>query len=316
MKINDKAQVACFNFLIAFFLFLTLSCRELVQNDFPEYSSSPTVNSILVHGEPITVNLSMAGKLDSLPLPAINNARIELFIDGKFSEELKKSGEGTYTSSIIVEHSKTYTCKVNIPDEDTIVCKQTLYEPNPILKIEHMNIAGRDEEGTTFPAIKITFPNKTGEQRYFEVFIKYFIKHSAWKDEEGYVEQRSARLQTITDPVLLNEGLPIALFSNEIIKDSVYTMTLNYSNGCAGSNNGGPWRTCLYPLVIELRSVTYDYYRYKKQYYLYEQGTWADGLTNTSAPSPLYSNIENGYGIFAGYSVFATDTITPEPYEE
>jgi len=300
---------------IAALLFILTSCRELVSDSFSEYPPSPTINSILVARKAIKVNLSTAGKLDSLSLPAINNAEIKLFVDGKFSEALKKSGEGNYTSSIVVEPSKTYTCKVIIPDEDTILCSQTLPEPNPIIKIEHINIAGRDEEGTTYPAVKFTFKNDISKRKFYEVNIKYFIKHSAWKDKEGYMEERSVQISTITDPVLLNEGLPILLFSNELIQDSVYSMTLNYFTG-QSSSSGGSYRTTLFPFVVELRSVTYDYYRYKKQYYLYEQGIWADGLTNTTAPSPLYSNIENGYGIFAGYSVFATDTITPEPYED
>jgi hypothetical protein len=315
MKITSKTPISNYHLIFLFFLFITLSCRELVTDKFPDYSSSPTVNSILVAGKSITINLSMAGKLDSLPLPAIINAEIELFIDGKFFEDLKKSGEGNYMSSIVVEPLKTYTCKVIIPDEDTIVCNQTLPEPNPIIKIEHMNIAGRDQEGTTYPAVKLTFKNDLSVQRYYEVSIRFFVKHHSWGDEEEYLESRFVQIPTITDPVLLNEGLSIMLFSNELIQDSSYTMILNYSTG-QSSSSGGSYRTTLFPFVVELHSVTSDYYHYKKQYYLYEQGTWADGLTNTTAPSPLFSNIENGYGIFAGYSVFATDTITPEPYED
>lgn len=297
-------------------LIILLSCRELVTDDFPEYDSSPTVNSILVQGEPIKVNLSMAGKLDSLPISTIDNAIVELWVEGKFLENLENTGNGFYNSTDIAEPSKNYTCKVIIPGEDTIVCSQNLPVPSPILKVEHINITGRDEEGTNYPAIKLTFKNDLSGQRYYEVNVKYFVKYSAWRDEEGYVEQRSVFLQTITDPVILNEGLPIALFSNEIIRDSTYTLTLNYTTGQAGSMNGGPYRTTLFPLMIELRSVTCDYYRYKKQYYLYESGRTADGLLNPVTASPLYSNIENGNGIFAGYSVFATDTITPVPYED
>jgi hypothetical protein len=296
---------------------LSLSgCRTLVSDDFPDFETAPTVNSILVEGEPMSVLVSTTGKIDSLPLSAVNNAMIDLYIDGKFGEQLENTGSGTYASKAIIEAGKEYRCKVIIPNRDTIVCSQTLPEASPILKIEHINIAGRDEEGTTYPAIKLTFKNNTSERSYFEVNIKYFIKHSAWKDEEGFVEQRSVHILSITDPIILNEGLPIALFSNEIIQDSAHTMTLNYFNGSTSSRNGGPYRTTLFPLVVELRSVTYDYYRYQKQYYLYNNGLWADGLVSTMTASPLYSNIENGNGIFAGYSVFATDTITPEPYED
>jgi hypothetical protein len=301
---------------IAIFIALSFgACRSLVSDVFPDFETVPAVNSFLVEGEPLSVLVSMTGKIDSLPLPVVNDAIIDLYIDGEFGGQLENTGSGNYTSNTIIRKGKEYRCRITIPNRDTIVCKQTLPEPNPIIKIQHINIAGRNQEGTTYPAIKFTFKNDITERRYYEVDIKCFIKHPAWKYEDEYMETLSANILTITDPVLLNEGLPIALFSNEIIDDSVYTMTLNYSGGGSSSQNGGPWRTNLHPLIIELRSVTYDYYRYKKQYYLYNEGRWADGLTNTNPPSPLYSNIENGYGIFAGYSVFFSDTITPEPYD-
>jgi hypothetical protein len=276
------------------------SCKTLVTDDFPDFKSVPTVNSILVAGKPLAIEVSLTGGLDSLPLTTVNNATIDLYIDGVFTEQLGYIKYGTYTSTAIVEVGKEYKCKVIFPDQDTIVCSQTLPKPSPILKVEHINIAGRDEEGTTYPAVKLTFSNDLSERRYYEVVIRYF---------QGAVD-----ILNITDPVLLNEGLPIALFSNELIQGSIYTMTLNYTNGEAGSSNGGPFRTTLYPIVVELRSVSYDYYRYKKQYYLYTEGKNVE-ITKSMTASPLYSNIENGYGIFAGYSVFATDTITPEPYE-
>jgi hypothetical protein len=277
------------------------SCKTLVTDEFPDFKSVPTVNSILVEGKPLSVEVSLTGGLDSLPLSIVTNATIDLYINGKFSEQLDYTEDRNYTSTAIVEAGKEYKCKVVIPGRDTIVCSQTLPKPSPILNVEHINIAGRDDEGTTYPAIKLTFSNDPSERRYYEVFIRYF--------------QGAITIHTIIDPVILNEGLPIALFSNELIQDSIYTMTLNYTNGQSSSSNGGPFRTTLFPIVVELRSVSYDYYRYKKQYYLYAEGKDA-GITESMTASPLYSNIESGYGIFAGYSVFATDTITPEPYEK
>jgi hypothetical protein len=314
---NSNKLSATTLFIIIIVLFT--SCRELVTSEFPDYESLPVVNSILEQGKPITVHLSLAGGLDSLPLPTIENASVELFVDGQFTENLEPKGQGWYISSTLVVPLKEYKCKVIVPGEDTIVCSQTLPVSDQIVQIEHINIAGRDQEGTTYPAIKLTFKNDRSARRYYEISINYFTKHYSWDEEEkkyleDYLEARSVQLQNISDPVILNEGLPIMLFSNELIQDSTYTMTLNYTTG-ASSSSGGSYRTTLFPLVVELRSVTYDYYRFQKQYYLYNEGRQTDGLTRVMTAFPLYSNIENGNGIFAGYSVFVSDTITPEPYE-
>src|SRR5450759_1533839 len=111
--------------------------------------------------------------------------------------------------------------------------------------------------------------------------------------------------------VLLNEGLPIALFSNESIRGNNYSMTLNYFTGSAGRTNGEPLQTTLFPLILEVRSVSSNYYHFVKQKYLYEKGRYPEFMAASTTAFPLYSNITGGYGIFAGYSVTKSDTIYP-----
>jgi hypothetical protein len=288
-----------------------ISCNELVTDVFPDYPASPTVNSILVVGEPLLLNLSFTSGLDSLTLSTVNNATIELYCDDEFREQLELTKEGTYISKTIIESEKTYTCTIIIPNYDTIVCSQTLPTPTPILSVEHIGVAGFDEEGNTYSAVKFSFPNNIQERRYYEVAIKYFSFYN------GETELHTANIHTYVDPVVLNEGLPIPLFSNEIIDDSVYTMTLNYYSGSSRiKDDDGVYHSIYSPFILELRSVSYNYYCYIKQYYLYENGGSSYGLLGSTAILLLYSNIENSYGIFAGYSVFSTDTITPEPYDD
>lgn len=294
--------------IISLQLIVMLSCQEFVTDDFPILETVPTINSILEAGKPITVYISLAGGLDSLPLSWVNNASVDLYIDGKFEERLLNNEDGSYYSPTIVQPGTAYKCIVVIPNRDTIVCSQTLPYPSQIINVEHINIAGRDEEGTTYPAVKLQFRNNQLVESYYEIVIRYFTNY-------GHLEERVADIQAIVDPVLLNEGLQMALFSNESIQDTSYLMTINYTTDGASSFGDNLLRTVLHPFVVELRSVTYDYYRYQKQLYLYYEGKYAD-ITESMTVIPLYSNIENGYGIFTGYSVFVSDTITPEPYGE
>jgi hypothetical protein len=273
--------------------FIMVGCTELVTSEFPKFETVPTVNSILVEGKPLSVLVSLTGKIDSLPLSVVNNAIIDLYIDGKFSEQLENSGSGTYFSKSIILPEKDYKCLVKTPNMDTVMCSQNLPVPSPIISVEHINIAGRDEEGNIYHAFKLSFRNNPSELRYYEV------------------KTTAGAFMIFTDRILLNEGLPIALFSNELIKDSTYTLTLNYSTGYSRIRDG---HYILNPFIVELRSVTYDYYCYQKQYYLYHEGRYGN-ITTKATAYPLYSNIENGYGIFAGYSVFVSDTIRPEPYD-
>lgn len=295
---------------ISLYLLSILSCNELVTDDFPDFESLPTVNSILVEGEPLSVHLSLTGGLDSLPLPTIDNALIKLYTDGVFSEQLIYTEKGIYTSKAIIEYGKEYKCKIIIPDYDTIVCSHVLPVPSPILNIEHINIAGRDEEGEIYSSIKITFKNKPSLPSYYYVGVKSIMNFHSENNLGPKISFSFPLMESVTDPVFLNEGLPIPLFSNEIIEDTIYTITMNERLSTYPSETG---KKTVYPYILELHSLTYDYYRYLKQYYLYTEGKYTD-IGESISSFPLYSNIENGYGIFAGYSVFVSDTISPEPY--
>lgn len=290
---------SCFLFLILIFL---ASCRELVTDEFPEFTPVPTVNSILITDSTIKVQVSLAGKLDTNHLTLIDNAEVLLYVDGEYKETLTLFDKGMYSSSVVVEPLKTYRCEVNIPGYELVSSGDSIPEATAISNIIHIDKAGKDEEGMTYPAVKFTFTNNQADKQYFEVLIRLL----------RYRKEYVASLETITDPILLNEGLPIALFSNESIKGSSYSMTINYFTGSASSYNGGPLQTDLYPIILELRSVSFNYYKFVKQKYLYEKGRYPEFLAASTTAFPLYSNIKGGYGIFAGYSSMKSDTIYPD----
>jgi hypothetical protein len=292
-------RVYLFLFII---LFANFSCRKLVKDEFPEFSARPTLNSILISGKPVIVQVSLAEKMDTSQLTLINNAEVLLYADEVFMETLASIGGGLYSSSFSAEPLKTYRCEVNIPGYPMVSSTDSIPEPANMFDIIHINKAGKDEEGVTYPAIKFTFTSKPAEKQYFEVAIRII--------NSGY--ERLAFLKTITDPVILNEGLPLALFCNDIINDPSYTMTINYTTGSAGSSGDGPMLTFLCPLIVELRSVSYNYYQFVRHEYLYEQSRFPEFLAASVTAFPHFSNIKGGYGIFAGYSAVQSDTIFPK----
>jgi|WetSurMetagenome_2_1015567.scaffolds.fasta_scaffold11784_4 hypothetical protein len=292
------------NLLIVTLLILLVhcSCREIVTDEFPGFTPVPTVNSILIAGNPLKVHVSLAEKLDTNQLTLVNDADISLYIDGNYTETLLPDENGIYFSSSLVMTGRSYKLEVKVPGYETIKCNEILPAPSPIFNIIHNSYAGKDEEGVIYPSLTFSLRTNTSESQYFEVIIRLL----QGKDE------RLATLKKITDPVLLNEGLPLTIFSNEIIKDSVYTMTINYFTGGYGSYGGGPSKTDLYPLIIELRSCSGSYYQFIKQKYLYEKGRFPEFPAASINAFPLFSNIPGGYGIFAGYSVVVSDTLFPK----
>lgn len=292
-------------FILGLIIFPFTGCRERVQDEFPEFTPVPTVNSYLVAGSPISVHVSMAGKMDTVPLALVNQATVSYSVNDSAAGELNPAGSGYYIGESRVQAGSVYRFKIDFPGFPEIVATDTVPEPVPLTSIEHINVAGIDEEGHTFPAIRITFPVKSDRIQYFQVAIRINTYKDSW---------RPVYLKDFSDPVMLAEGLPIAVFSTTRIRDESFTLKLDYSTGSYSTINGIT-RTNLYPLVVDLKSISYQYYQYLRQLYLYETGRYPEFSFGSFHSFPLYSNVTNGMGIVAGYSVFTSGIITPEPIQ-
>jgi len=297
-------------FTLILLVVFAYSCKKVVQSNFPDIVQTPVLNSIIKQDSIIRINISLSGKLDSNDLTFVENAVVKLYVDDVLTETINHSTDGMYISKIIAETGKKYSCVVEMQEYDELKCSCTIPEKSEILEISHKNLAYINEEGTIFPSITLKFKNNPDSLLYYEVVIKV-LKYDSYFDETNSLYEKSAYFNAplvgIEDPVIINEGLPIAVFSNKIIPDSEYTMNLNYST------MGTSWNLShLYPIIVELRSISFEYYKYAQALYLYEGQMDNESIDGRIIPLPIYSNIEGGFGIFTGYSTYATDTIFPE----
>ncbi|MHC1778050.1 MAG: DUF4249 family protein [Lentimicrobium sp.] len=275
-------------------------CRKLVESENQNFTPAPVINSIIKAGEPLNVHVSIASKFNDLEIKGIDNAVVNLFADDVFIEQMASVGDGNYVSETTAEPLKKYEYRVSVSGFSEAVCKALIPTETSISEIEHISVAGKDTEGMTYPAIKFTFHSIPSEEQYFEARIRLF----------QYESEYNADIINIVDPVLLNEGLPLTVFSNDLIQDTTYTMTINYITG-SSSSTGGSYYTNLYPFMLEIRSISKDYYLFTRQKYLYDTGRFPEFGLSTNTAFLLYSNVENGYGIFIGYSAVVSDTIYP-----
>jgi hypothetical protein len=198
-------------------------------------------------------------------------------------------GKGIYASHQIVKSDEHYECQAEIQDKLFLTTFDTIPSSPILTNVKYNAFAGVDEEGLTYPSVTVSFLNDPNINSFYEIKIWLL----------GFGE---ANLINITDPILLKEGLPILLFNNEDISSESYSMTINFNSGSFDND---------IPFVVELRSVSQNYYRYVRSKYIYELGRYPE-FGNVSTPNSLYTNVSNGYGIFAGYSTVFSDTINPQ----
>lgn len=288
-------------FLSALLILLT-ACHEKVYDSFPPFEKVPVFSGFITNDGLIGVHISLTSDINKNPLQGIDNASVVVYNLAGDTIKLAHEGEGWYFADYLPVFGQTYHCVVAVPGFPVVHATTQMPYPPVLHNVQHTAIAGKDAEGTSYPSVSFTFENDPTKEMYFEARIRLFRDF----------EERNATLINFNDPILQNEGLPLALFSNRAIDGNSYTMTINYMTGSRGSfEQYGEWRTTLFPFIFELRSVSREYYLYRRSAKLYETGRFPEFGLHANHVFPLHSNTSSGYGIFAAYSVVRSDTIYP-----
>lgn len=281
---------------IFFIQSILINCSERVEDDAHYLKPMPVLNCIIQPNKPVNVNLSFTTELKDTFFQLISNAEVILTINGNAKDTLTYKEDGNYLSSFLPVEGDTINCVTFIPGFDTLTSRTIVPIAQQLISVKNISNAGIDEEGFTYPAVVVTFTSNPGHMIFYEQVIRLQV----------YEDESVPELINTIDPVLLSEGLTIPLFSNYLINELSYTMQINYTTG---SSSGSTTR--LYPLILEMRTVSEDYYHFTRLLDLYEKGRYPDGLGSSNISIQLFSNIQNGHGIFAAYSSAISDTIYP-----
>ena len=315
------------HFLLFLFAVIALTgCRKQVSDyEYPDFNPQPTLNAVLQEDQPVWAQVTFAQGLDSLRPSACTDAEVLFYVDGQFAERLQHVGDGLYVGETTAEALHEYACKVVVPGFDTLFAQTEMPEKPVVTGVEIMENATVDDEGRPCPAFLVTFRSDPNRNLYYSLNIYadflneyYDAETHAYLGHSTESGTMSASINT-DDPVLLNEGSDQLLFSNAIITDTTYTMKVNawFSNhGWGGQHSGGVMvRTG--EVVVRMHGLSESAYRYlksKKEAYE-ELDAYSNLFLGVITPVNLYSNVENGKGVFAAIAPMTCDTIFINPEE-
>ena len=304
---------------IVLFLFATIAlngCRKQISDyERPDFDPQPTLCAILSEGQPVWAQVSLAQGLDSVHPAPCDDAEVLLYVDGQFAERLSYGGEGFYFGETNAETLHEYAYKVVVPGFDTHFAQTQMPERPVVTQVEIMEKATVDDEGRQRPAILVTFSTDPGTKEYYQMNIDAFFENdygTSYTNTQGTITSSA----NTDDPVLLNEGSDLLLFSNEIITDTAYTLKVNasftsYSSG--GHPSGLAYTTSGYA-VVRMHGLSESAYRYLRSQAAFEE---PDAYTNlflgTITPLNVYSNVENGRGVMAAIAPMTCDTVFLNP---
>ncbi len=281
-------------------IFLT-SCHALVEDEFPDFAKVPVINGLLQADSTFRVQVSLTSNLTDTAPTYVSNARVIIESTVATPDTLAYTEKGWYVSARTVKVGASYTCRVEIPDFPTISAQTMIPAQTKIDSISYIDLVGRDEEGTKISSIQFRIRNNVAIKSYWSFNLKVkgvYTRHN-WETDEMYdtliVSDKYFYMKAEQDSVLLNEANPLEVFSNSKMKNDQYWVRtyFNEHSGYIGSKD---------TLVIELLNIDESYYRYVKQYYIYESAQYPS-IGQSNQKYPMYSNVKNGLGLFTGMSV-------------
>lgn len=318
--IHPSLQLSSSFRLVSLFLFLSFfSCTKEIEVTLPGIEIKPVVNCLFSPQKPFQANVSLPGAPTDTSFISVDNAEVTISGSNGANYRLSAIGNGdysnpeafpipgiNYTITVDVHGYPQASATDHIPLSDTRFLSYSAHE-----ELEASEVAGSGESGQrAFQRINFKLQNDMLNADYLGISIlkrNYYIK---WIRRDSIVELKNYVFNYIksNNPKLGSEGLEkydapyIFLFKDKLLKERTEMFDLKVY--CENADT--LWMKCYNysPSCFEFirASIIHDHTKAYDFWEVYE-------------PLPLFSNITNGYGIFAGY-ITQDYTITTNTYGE
>ncbi|MBU0764328.1 MAG: DUF4249 domain-containing protein [Bacteroidetes bacterium] len=298
------------SYILILSILLSCSCRKVIEMDIPDKDKKIVLNCILQPDTTVSIHLSKSiGILDNdSEIESLNNAVIRLYENNSLLETLIFQGYGFYNSTFPVETGKTYRIEASYPGLHDVSAEAAVPVPIPVLSWDTLSYTYHnydniyDEEHEALQC-RIRFSDPIQEDNYYMIGV-------TCKNDDGYGDYSNSIWFESEDPALdienskifITDYKEVVIFDDEIFDGLGYTFNLYLFKDylSPGENK----------LTFTLYTLPVDLYRYFRSYSFY-QGAYQDPFAEKVQ---IFSNIENGFGIFGGYGV-SEFTITVEGVE-
>ncbi len=288
-------------------LLLLNGCEKEIDINIPEKDKKIVLNGLINTDSLFSVNVSKSlNILDVEDVKYLDNATVSIYENGNFIEELNYISGGNYKSSFFVSsEGKTYKVKVDVPEMQSASAETFIPEASiSDLTIDTITTI-YEEEFYSYKGLKcnIGFNDLSNEENYYWFCITGKRAHYEWDSvnhEEIITYEQGNIYFNSNDPVIESwvSGGYGFIFSDKLFNGSNIDFNIYLE------------KYMLYDLDtnvlhFNVNSISEDFYLYAATYNSHMEAQ-NDPFTE---PVQVYSNIENGYGIFAGYST-VSDSIT------
>lgn len=275
---------------------LTLSCELVVDVAVPFEGKQVTANAFFNPDSVWTVHLSLNRNiLDEEPFNHVDNAQVVVLEDGQSIATLAGIGNGLYRAGVKPEPGKEYTLSIKAPGYDDLQAHSAIPSPAPMPRVELY-------EASSNSALKVAIKDDGAEANYYEIQVA--MDYESYNYYAGRIEHGGHMLQlTSQDPLIQKDGDEYE--SAIVFKDVLFNgkeAELNFELSGGGISYGGA-------VTVILKTLSEEGYNYLRTVRLNDMSS-GDPFAQ---PVNVYNNIQDGFGIFAGYSTSVYTHGSPKP---
>ena len=281
-------------------LIIITSCEKVLDIEIEQEEVTVIVNSALTPGQIVDFKI-----YNSVPVSTYNFENIEevdgatiiLYENDTPVDEIQQNSYG-YQSTYLPKEGKNYRFELTLPNSGPLSGQSYIPEAVPILLT-----TANFESSTNNVRVGITFsdPMETDNYYIFTLSTLYLQNDGTYEPFDfGHPWLYGASDFSVVEKNIFPNGQRGLLFSDNMINGKDYELIITmWDYSIIGSS---PKKTC--KICFQLTSISKEMYLYAKSFA--EQG--GGGINPFNEYFNVYSNIENGLGIFGGYST-AYDTL-------
>jgi len=284
--------------LIFFIMLLISSCEKYIDMEIPDRGRKVTANCFFTDTGSVVVLLYKSRFILDVysQFHSVSGASVVLLENGVPVTTLVETEAGIYVSEgFIPSAGAAYTLKV-FKDSEEISASSYIPHTVPFVLVDTLRVMSEYSENLRF-RIRINDPSETDN------FYVVTFDHNHNDDHFSYWGN-SLTMTTIDPYVSFNWIVMGAIFTDDLFngQNQIVSFDLDIYNFYRDTTN----------VIIRLWSISRDMYMYLSTYQA------QDNASNNPFTEPVmvYNNIENGYGIFAGYSIMTDSVKIPQLTED
>ncbi len=288
--------------IFMFILVIASSCELIVDVDVPYDGDKVVVNAIQqpdsVWYVDLTLTKNIVGNVD-MPYLYVTDANVVISLPDGSNETLDHVGQGRYRGMGHPEPNKTYHVNVDHRIYESVQAQMTMPGVVPIVDVvwDSSQVNPNDPYYFTNVPFTVTFQDPPGIKNYYAVQVVSTVAYEYWFDENTVQRDTVTLIRQVNiqdDPAIATEDDYKLYFPDRSFDGRTYTG--HFTNQFYISENEKLLEVKV--LLLSMSEENFNYQETKRQ----QDEVMGDPFAQ---PVQVYSNMSNGFGIFAGNSVDA-----------